>query len=362
MDIVERCNLRCDHCPFVKWRDRIRPGAEISDEVLDRLEKEVFPNASKVTLSGFHEPLMNPELLIRGIESCYRAEVPVVDFVTNGLLFTETTAREIMERGVSRIFFSVDGASSRTYDRMRTGGYFTTFVDKLSMISRMRKELRLANRLTLSFICVMRHSNIQEAPDLMRLAARYDVDIVELRYMMKVDVSAAGEDELVIHHQVETDLALDEAAALAVEEGITLELTPGRFRDITEEDWKDPPKKKLNCKFPWNSVVISPRGEIFGCCFWNGNDPLADLHEARFSEIWNGEAFRKLRYELTTGEIRRKNCRDCIVHFTSMADSGYWNTRTFNFVPEKETRKGQAADREGWNYISARGRRGPASR
>ena len=57
LDVAERCNLECSHCAFVAWRNEMDKNEIISEEMIDRLDREVFPYVSRATLSTFHEPL-----------------------------------------------------------------------------------------------------------------------------------------------------------------------------------------------------------------------------------------------------------------------------------------------------------------
>ena len=329
LDVVEKCNLRCTHCAFVYWRDELLDDKVMAPEVVDKLEREVFPHSWRVSLSCFHEPTMAPTTLVNAIKACRRAGVHRVDFVTNGLLLSEEMTRRIMEAGVKRIYFSVDGASDETYDKVRVGGTFKKFHEKLAMVAAVRDQLGLADQVELSFITCMMKSNVHEAPAMVDLAADYKINTLELRYLMRTDAATIPEDELLCHSPELADRWYDVAIARAEERGVFLELLPERFRDIQKRVGQvSPPPPYNNCGFPWNTMVFSPTGDIYPCCLWHGNDRIDEIRTRSFDEVWNGKAFRYLRREMQTGRLTRAGCQECIVHH-DIADPGYWKTYHF---------------------------------
>ena len=330
VDMVERCNLRCTHCAFVWWRDEVLDGATLSDELLAKLEREVLPRCVRVSLSCFHEPLVAPNRLLRAIEACRRAGVPRIDFVTNALLFTEKTAREVMRAGVHRIHVSVDGASPETYDRIRVGGSFEDFVEKIALMSRVRDELGFDHKaVELTFISCMMRSNVHEAPALVDLAARHKFHAVELRYMMKTDRAPIDASELLCHVPEEADRAFDRAVERAKAQDITLELLPVRFREAAARaHLVTGPPPFIDCKSAVSTMVLSPKGEVYPCCLWHGSDALLRVERQSFDEVWNGKAMRTLRRELETGALTREGCRQCLVHY-DRTDPRYWKAYHF---------------------------------
>jgi radical SAM protein with 4Fe4S-binding SPASM domain len=316
LDLVERCNLRCAHCAFVHWRDELLDEAMMSEEMIAKLEAEVFPYCHRVSLSCFHEPLMAPNRLVRALEACRRAGVPRPDFITNGLLFSESLARDVMDAGVRRIYFSVDGASKATYDKIRAGGSFDTFVEKVAMVSRLRDALGFdSRRVELAFIACMMRANIHEAPALVDLAADHKIDALELRYLMKSDVAEVDASELLSSIPDEADMWFDRAAARAVERGQGIELMPTRFRDArARAHLVTGPPPYIDCEFPRTSMVISPKGDVYPCCLWHGNDRLDRLTTQPFEKVWNGRALRTLRRELGARAPAHAACLECPVH------------------------------------------------
>lgn len=332
MDLVERCNLRCTHCAFVYWRDEILEGNAMSHEILEKVGEEVFPHSERVSLSCFHEPTMVPNRLIRGIELCREKGVPNIDFITNGLLFTERLARDVFMAKPTRMYFSVDGASPETYDKVRLGGTFEQFVPKMQLAVRERDKVakETGHYCQLSFIGTMMKSNVHDAPKLVDLAADNGIDIVELRYLVKTDAATVDESELLIYAQEESDAAFDEAVSRGAERGVTMELIPDRFRDIRAraEEQAERPTDWSTCRYPWNTLVIAPKGDVYPCCLWHGDDKLDEIKTKSFAKVWDGQSMRRLRRELLSGNLGQDACKQCFVHH-DMSRPEYWKTHHF---------------------------------
>ena len=46
------------------------------------------------------------------------------------------------------------------------------------------------------------------------------------------------------------------------------------------------------------------------CCFWYTDEPLGNLDHESFEEIWQGAGYRRLRWEILTGNLG-PNCAAC---------------------------------------------------
>ncbi len=325
LDVAERCNLECSHCAFVAWRNDMGKNEIISEEMIDRLDREVFPYVSRATLSTFHEPLVAPSRLMKLLECCRRNQVSFVDMTTNGLLLSEKVARDLMTSGINLINFSVDGASEETYQRVRVGGTFAQFKEKLELARRVRREMGARDLVKFRFTCCMMCSNVHEAEALVDLAIENEIDWVELRVAMKADNVPMPSEDLLCNCPTLADEAFARARKKADAHGLKLDLPPSSD-EIRASNRPRP--RYTNCMYPWYNAVITPKGEIFSCCMWHGSDRLEEMRSQPFEKAWNGEHFRKLRREMESGTLSRKGCQDCAVHF-NMADPRYWKTYEF---------------------------------
>jgi radical SAM protein with 4Fe4S-binding SPASM domain len=72
--------------------------------------------------------------------------------------------------------------------------------------------------------------------------------------------------------------------------------------------------KHNGCFYPWREAFISWDGQVGPCCspalFEAGN--MGNLHDAPFSEIWNGPIYQRLRRSIREGRTY-KFCRHCYI-------------------------------------------------
>ncbi len=324
MDIAERCNLECMHCPYVHMRSLLDEPTTITTKFIHQLEQEVFPIAARVSLSSYHEPLMASEKLFATIEAVNRCDVPSVDVVTNGLLLDESSA-EFLLRHTNLIRISGDGASAVTYEEMRKGASFSLFIDKIRLLTNLRKRLHLEENVSITLTACIINRNVHECVDFVNLANELGFDSLELRLTKISSVVALAHDDQICHHPHEADAYLAASRKRAAEIGLSLS-SPPTLAEIRANDFPRP--QFTNCLFPWREVQITPQGGVTPCCMWHSMKDLGNMIDSSFAEVWNGDEFRRLRWEFETSQLSRPGCVNCEVHF-SAADRRYWMTYQF---------------------------------
>ena len=65
-----------------------------------------------------------------------------------------------------------------------------------------------------------------------------------------------------------------------------------------------------SCIYPWTMAVVRPDRHVVPCCQWHAFETMGSLAEHSFAEIWNGEAYRRLRLELQSGRYH-PTCAQC---------------------------------------------------
>ncbi len=72
------------------------------------------------------------------------------------------------------------------------------------------------------------------------------------------------------------------------------------------------------CNQPWNTIYIPWNGEkVMPCCY--GPHDLGDLNFSSFDDIWNGNRYRTLRKQISTGDVRG-TCIPCYQNKRSYTD------------------------------------------
>ncbi|MCK4807862.1 MAG: radical SAM protein, partial [Candidatus Aegiribacteria sp.] len=121
MDTTNRCNLRCSMCAMrLSDLDPQREWHDINPVLFAKIADEVFPVASVVGLSCGAELLVNPDFGTY-LERLYRADVPVREIVTNGVLLSSENISIILDSPPTSLFVSIDGATPLTHAEIRGG-------------------------------------------------------------------------------------------------------------------------------------------------------------------------------------------------------------------------------------------------
>lgn len=126
--ITNECNLACLHCI-----EESGPGKAFADEldaaqvfaILDQLMDHDVPYLS---FSG-GEPMLHPQFFEMVERVCARGAQLKIE--TNGHYLSVENCERMKELGVKAVQVSLDGASARTFNRMRVRGDFDKTVDGL---------------------------------------------------------------------------------------------------------------------------------------------------------------------------------------------------------------------------------------
>lgn len=169
-----RCNLACRTCIRNAWQE---PGGDMSDAtfaaVLAGLSGFVPPPT--VFFGGFGEPLAHPSI-VDMVAQASSLGCPV-ELITNGMLLTEQTSRQLIAAGLDRLWVSLDGARPESYADIRLGAALPTVLANIRRFSDLRSYLRAPQpEIGIAFVAMRR--NIADLPRLFAMgrtlgAARY---------------------------------------------------------------------------------------------------------------------------------------------------------------------------------------------
>lgn len=242
------CNMRCPFC--IHGYDKI-PNVELSRESFERILSEaVRLGAKSLKLNYINEPLMR-----RDLEECIAlaraAGFLNVFVVTNGTLLTEKRSESLLGSGLTKLFVSIDAATSETYDKQRLSGKYDLVVRNVKRFIEMRNDKGLSFPLVrVSFL--KNALNISEAEDFRRQWSGI-ADIITFQTMNEVP----GED---------TGIALDA------------------------------PEPQQGCQFPFKQLVVDHLGNIQPCCKLAGKDlVVGKIDDMTLAEAWNHPKFVELR-------------------------------------------------------------------
>ncbi len=281
-----------------------------------------FPALKKLHLQGLGEPMMHP----RFFDMVQYASDRGVEVTTNSNLTLLNTARteQMLESGLKTIFFSIDGSTPETYERIRKRARFDRVVANVERLIEMRA--RRGSRLpSLRIVMVILRQNLHELPELVRMAHRWSAEAMFVQHLSHDFGEPTLPDEyrpmreyiaaqsLAHEDPARVERYFDEARGVADSLGLELRLprtTPKRYPAGTAG--------RQRCDWPWTGAYISYEGYMMPCCMVATPDRInfGKVTDHTLESVWNGPEYNAFREQLDS-ETPPEICKSC---------SLYWGT------------------------------------
>jgi len=315
---VGQCNLRCPMCPVLLRRDTPssrRPAFLPYDDFVRIIEE--FCATEELHLQGLGEPMMHP----RFFDMVAYASRKGITVSTNSnlTLMSATRAEKCVTSGLESLHISIDGACAATYEAIRVGATFERVLNNVKLVRDVKKNLGSARPL-LRMVVVMMRRNLQELPDLVRLASRLSIPSVFVQHLAQDFQEATLPPQ---YHAMRTFIA---AESLMVEERVeSTFLEARRAADSLGIDLRLPrlrpgpgpvkPPSQRRCDWPWRGAYISYQGFAVPCCIVATPDRLhlGNVLDDGVEAMWNGPAYRQFRAQLES-DVPPEVCRSCAVY------------------------------------------------
>jgi MoaA/NifB/PqqE/SkfB family radical SAM enzyme len=247
---------------------------------------------------------------------------------SNGTLLTPAWQEDLVRSGLDEYRCSIDGARPETYARIRGADLLHKIEEGLTGLVKTKARLE-ANNPRISIWCVATRENLQELPDLVRLAARLGVPEVYLQRMVyfaqeperqygmaRDDLAIFGKD----HEYQEAVIA--ECEALSADLGIAFWASGARdprsslaaARPADASPWQA-------CMRPWTTAYVTANGNCLPCCIspFATNDYesliLGNLLERPFPELWNDYFYQQFRTDLLSTRPHQA-CASCGIYWS----------------------------------------------
>jgi len=174
-----KCNLRCLFCAqarFPNQNNLYNPymSYNLFKSVVDQTRSSLL-STKLVVLTGIGEPFLNPDL------------IPMIKYAKNSGLKVHLTSNltvaneddlfKLIEAKLDRLTVSIDGATKKTFERLRVGGIFEKVLQRVVFTLRTKQMLG-AKFPEICFNCVITKENVHEAAKIIRLAEELGVNAV----------------------------------------------------------------------------------------------------------------------------------------------------------------------------------------
>ena len=283
IDPTNKCNLACQMCPRTYYlkegQTAWAPDGRLGDMDFALYEKIISEGADaglkSIKLNFLGEPLLYPKL-VEMVALASQKNLWVM-LNTNATLLSEKKAEELLKAGLTDIFFSVDSPYPEIYEKIRVGAKFT------EVINNIKNFMAVRERLNLKAVQVRASMVLPEkpGPDDEKTKADY------LRLFRGLKIPEIG-------------------FGLPSVMGLDYEKTYGLFPGFC-------------CPDLFRRMFIFWDGQVGPCCGdWERELIVGDANISSLTDIWQGEAYQKLRSAHQSGHYEKiTTCRKCSVPYLS---------------------------------------------
>jgi len=172
IELTNRCNLGCSTCMRHVWDEELGVmDLQLFEQIISGLAG--FDPSPTVFLGGFGEPLSHPDIL--GMVSMAKRNGFRVEIITNGVLLNEDISHGLIERGLDRLWVSIDGATPGSYEDVRLGDNLPRVVANLQQFHALKVSgTKTLPNLGVAFVAMRK--NILDLPAVIDLGRSLGAD------------------------------------------------------------------------------------------------------------------------------------------------------------------------------------------
>ncbi len=295
-EVTNRCNLLCETCPRTHFE--LEPPADLTIERMIEVADQL-PDLRRLVLHGVGEPLLNkrlPEMIAYGARRGAR-----VIFNTNGVLLDERRGDLVTEAGLSELRVSLDAATPQTYLTVRGADVLPRILANLRAFT-ARRAARGEGHPVVTVWATALHENLDELPDVVRLAAEVGASGVNLQRLVFNGLGLAVEEQSVYRElSARQDEVLAACREIAEEVGISITGSGGTEGEGALAPGKPGEGAWRACRRPWKVLYVTAHGTVLPCCIapFATTDMrqivLGDVLEDGVDGVWNGPVMQSFR-------------------------------------------------------------------
>jgi MoaA/NifB/PqqE/SkfB family radical SAM enzyme len=330
ISLTNRCNIRCIHCyyysPYIEKPNllELRRSRQKSEELPDKeylrgLQRLDADSDLTSIFSGSGEPFMHKNALEFMGRAKHAGSTCMVH--TNGTLLDHSIIDELLRMRFDDLRITTLAGSRDMYLKTHPGVKDKTFDnlrDNLVYLAERKAEMGVKRpEVTLIFVAITQNCNgiFQFAEFANSVKADRvmfaPVDTVEDPGLEKFLVPTAEQAASVREQLVEVKAYLESRGVANNIEYF--------FKVFREKLDTTALYRIIPCYYGWFSVRFDVCGQVRPCC--RCYEPLGNVYQKEFREIWNGEAYRRFRKEALRINRRKSlvngcNCNSC-THFTA---------------------------------------------
>ena len=137
METTTACYLKCIHCEHTYWKDKAYLNQHLNFQALEKVLESV-PNLKWINLTGEGTSILNREF--NRMVSEVKSRGIYLDFSHDFVKLSAIDMYTWVSAGVDRIYWSVDGTTKDTYEKIRVGADFDEVCSNIKRLVALKKE------------------------------------------------------------------------------------------------------------------------------------------------------------------------------------------------------------------------------
>lgn len=305
--LLESCNLDCVMCMYAKSRNQSYVPT-LSKEIIFRTVEEIANlGIPKIKFTG-GELLLYKDLYL--LLSAIKKHDIYIQITSNGTLMNREKISKLVEHGVKRFVFSIDGGDREEYKKIRGYDGLPTIIESIRTLNEFKKK---GYDIKMKVNTVLMKSNYKGLPKLAQLIKSLGIEEHILLPVYQWIPSSFGLTHYEIHElnsMLEDYLGNTEDASLLYPYGKTEE----EMQHAVQGNYAHGFYEKFPCFLPWNMITILANGNISICPYLssNPNFVVGSLGKNTLLEILNSDKMKILREERKNGQFN--SCKECFCY------------------------------------------------
>lgn len=274
IEVTNLCNHKCIFCAHKKMN---RKQGTINFDFCSRILQEAYEDGCREV--GFYatgEPLLYKQLP-EVINTAKKIGYTYTYITTNGVLLSESKAKEICQAGIDSIKLSINAVNKKKYNFIHGKDNFETVINNLKQLFLYRKQSNLNFKIFISYI-----------------ATKYTEDDME-EFLQKYRNYC---DEIVflpVINQTGMNCEIEELACVK------------KHNLLVQK-----PFSHIPCSRVFTGLLVTYEGYLSACCADFENQLIiADLNKISLKEAWNSNKAIELRKKHIQRNVRGLMCDNC---------------------------------------------------
>lgn len=276
IELTRNCNMMCTMC---RPNNIFKKENEMSNEILDKIVKQILPTADVVDLRGWGESTLDNRLL--PLVKDLTKQGKIVSLYTNFQARDEDYWKEMLSTNLY-LAISLRSADKAHYEEMMVNAKYEKLIAHLALIPKENNVY---------FTVVVGDENIDDIIGIIKLAHKFNIKEIQLNplsfFRKGMEYPITGITEKYQDYALKV---FNEANQIAVELGIKLTVCADLLSKSTQKCYG-------TCIHPWYYCYIRKDGGIGFCnhLLCTEEAILGNLKDDDFKDIWNNEKYKKIR-------------------------------------------------------------------